>query len=281
MTRVGRAIVGVALAVTGIAAVAAPSASPRGAARAGVFYTSCSFSHRGPDDPIVLPGRPGRSHDHTFVGNVSTNAFSTARKLLAAGTTCDRTADDSAYWAPTLVVDGTPFLPTAATIYYRRKTLKPVRPFPDGLKMVAGDSHAISPQPRSITFWACGVIKSTFYSRELQAAGGVPRCRPPATLELHVNFPDCWNGRSLDSPDHKSHMAYSQRRRCDPAHPVAVPAISLVYRYPTIPAHALVFLSSGGAYSGHADFLAAWHEPALAELVRSCLDEYRDCGARV
>jgi hypothetical protein len=28
-------------------------------------------------------------------------------------------------------------------------------------------------------------------------------------LELHVNFPDCWDDRPLDRPDHHSHMAYS------------------------------------------------------------------------
>jgi hypothetical protein len=29
-------------------------------------------------------------------------------------------------------------------------------------------------------------------------------------LQLDVIFPDCWDGRHLDSPDHKSHMAYSR-----------------------------------------------------------------------
>jgi Domain of unknown function (DUF1996) len=255
----------------------------------GSFVSSCSFSHRAPDDPIVFPRHPRWSHDHTFVGNVSTSAFSTLSSLRTAGTTCDRKADTAAYWAPTLLINGRPFLPPAATIYYRRKTLARVRPFPPGLKMIAGNSRATSPQSPKVTFWACGVIKSTFYSYNpfRPSAGsvsyssgpsGVPRCPPPARLELHVNFPDCWSGKRLDSPDHKSHMAYSAGGKCAPAHPVAMPAISLVYSYPTIPPGPVVVLSSGGRYSGHADFINAWDQSTLRKLVANCLNALRACG---
>src|SRR5438034_2889321 len=41
------------------------------------FVSGCRFSHRNTDDPIVFPGQPGKSHDHTFIGNDSTDAFST------------------------------------------------------------------------------------------------------------------------------------------------------------------------------------------------------------
>ena len=40
------------------------------------FVSSCTFSHRAPDDPIVFFGQAGASHDHSFVGNTGTNAFS-------------------------------------------------------------------------------------------------------------------------------------------------------------------------------------------------------------
>ena len=35
------------------------------------FRLTCGPSHMAMDDPIVYPGQPGRSHHHTFVGNVS------------------------------------------------------------------------------------------------------------------------------------------------------------------------------------------------------------------
>ena len=110
-----------------------------------------------PDDPIVYPGQPGKSHDHTFVGNTSTNASSTLASLRAAGTTCHLQADKAAYWMPTLIVDGQPVTPLGATIYYRRNTMARVHAFPAGLEMIAGDSKAITPQDMKITFWNCGV----------------------------------------------------------------------------------------------------------------------------
>ncbi len=104
----------------------------------------CGFSHRGPDDPIVLPRQPGFSHDHTFVGNDSTNAFSTPAQLRIAGTTCRRTGDKAAYWMPTLFVGGQAMTPATAIAYYRRLVRTPLRPFPAGLQIVAGNSHATS-----------------------------------------------------------------------------------------------------------------------------------------
>jgi len=237
------------------------------------FVSACRFSHRAPDDPIVSPGQPGASHDHSFVGNRSTNAFSTLDSLLGAGTTCRRAGETAAYWMPTLLVAGKPVAPVGATIYYRRHSLDRVEPFPQGLKMVAGSAHAMSPQGRRITFWNCGAMAG------IPPSSTVPTC--PAGrgsyLRLHVSFPDCWDGRSLDSADHASHMAYSMRGRCAASHPVAVPAIALIYRYP-VAGGPDVELSSGGQYSGHADFFNAWEKGALNHLVNSCLNALHHCG---
>jgi hypothetical protein len=255
------------------------------------FVSTCAFSHMSNDDPIVWPGRPGYSHDHTFVGNDTTNAFSTAARLRGARTSCSLTGDTAAYWAPTLYVDGRPLPPAMATIYYRRLTIAPVRPFPPGLKMVAGDSHALRPQSHAVTYWDCGLIKTTFYAPMLRRdAGGaaagpaesstIPSCPVKTQLQLHVNFPECWDGRHLDSPDHKSHMAYAVAGRCPRSHPVALPGISLVYRYPAtvIGTGRTVILASGGQLTGHADFINAWQQRDLAALVRRCLNRYAYCA---
>src|SRR5918999_702294 len=90
------------------------------AGRRGVnFVGACRFSHRAPDDPIVFPGKAGASHDHSFVGNRTTDAFSTYASLRAGGTSCRRQADTAAYWVPTLYQGATAVLPLGATIYYR------------------------------------------------------------------------------------------------------------------------------------------------------------------
>jgi hypothetical protein len=263
-----------------------------GGTGAAFFVSTCSFSHMSTDDPIVWPGRPGYSHNHTFVGNVSTNAFSTLSSLRASGTSCTPSSDTAAYWAPTLYADSRPVAPSNATIYYRRLTTAPVRPFPAGLRMVAGDSHATSAQSTKVTFWNCASIKETFYSVDFRrlpdpsalvsASSTVPRCSTMATtLELQVNFPECWDGRHLDSRDHKSHMAYAVDGRCPPSHPVPLPAISLVYHYPAnlLSGASHVILSSGGQHSGHADFINSWNERALSELVKTCLNARAYCAA--
>jgi hypothetical protein len=271
--------------VLGLLAALVPagaSGGPAAPAATGSFVSLCAFSHRAADDPIVLPGRPGTSHDHTFVGNVSTDADSTLASLRAARTSCVRRGDTAAYWAPTLLLDGAPVVPAGAAIYYVRETRARVRPFPLGLRMVAGDAHAGGPQSANVTFWDCGLIKTTFYGRLARAGeravvpSPIPQCPVATRLQLHVNFPDCWDGRRLDSVDHRRHMAYSRAGACPRAHPVAVPAISLIYQYPPLAAGALA-LSSGGVFSGHADFVNAWSESALSKLVARCLNRGRVC----
>jgi hypothetical protein len=252
---------------------AARPAAPNLRALQGVnFVGSCTFSHMNMDDPIVSPGQPGASHDHSFVGNTTTDAFSTLPSLRAGATTCKRHGETAAYWMPTLMLNGQMVAPSGATIYYRRKTLAPVRAFPAGFKMIAGDRHATSPQGLKLTFWNCGA------SSTVPASTEVPTCPNAAGqgLRLHVNFPNCWDGQHLDSADHQSHMAYAVRGSCPANHPVALPAISVIFRYP-ITGGAGVTLSSGGQYSAHADFFNAWRQGALRSLVNGCLNALRHC----
>jgi hypothetical protein len=253
---------------------AARPAAPSLRALQGVnFVGSCAFSHMNMDDPIVYPGQPGASHDHSFVGNTTTNAFSTLRTLRAGSSTCRRGGETAAYWMPTLLLNGQMVTPIGATIYYRRKTLARVRAFPAGFKMIAGDRSSSSPQGMQITFWNCGAAAAVPSSTE------VPMCPNTGaqSLRLHVNFPSCWDGADLDSADHKSHVAYPVRGACPASHPVAVPAISLIYRYP-ITGGSGVTLSSGGRYSAHADFFNAWRQGRLVSLVNNCLNALRHCG---
>ena len=115
-----------------VLAAAAPAFAATGPANRAYFFSGCAYSHHAPNDPIVYPREPGFSHDHTFVGNVSTNAFSTLASLRAAKSTCYLYGDTAAYWAPTLYVNGSPVFPRTAAIYYRRDTNARVRPFPPG-----------------------------------------------------------------------------------------------------------------------------------------------------
>jgi hypothetical protein len=227
------------------------------------------------DDPIVYPGQPGASHDHSFVGNVSTDAFSTLQTLRGAATTCRRQGETAAYWMPTLYVSGAMVHPMGATIYYRRRSMTGrIRAFPAGFKIVAGDKSATAPQGFQVTYWNCGAQAG------VPPSSTVPSCPEGRGngLRLHVRFPSCWDGKNLDSADHKSHMAYATGRRgCPASHPVAVPAIELIYRYP-IAGGPNVTLASGGQFSAHGDFFNAWNQGVLTRLVNQCLNALRHCG---
>jgi Domain of unknown function (DUF1996) len=241
----------------------APDAASRPAARnfpGGPYFTVvCGFSHRNNDDPILFPGKPGRSHNHTFIGNRVVDASTTAASLRDGTTTCDLDLDSSTYWVPTVYVGREPVTPLAAVVYYTNRTSGSVVAPPAGLKMLAGNPFAKRPQAKGIASWSCGGV------------GGTPRfaaisaCAQDDALELNVLFPNCWNGRQTDSANHKRHMAYSSPAgRCPASHPVRLPTITLVLLYPPIPRGAQ---PSSGKFSAHADFINGWDQNELARLV--------------
>jgi hypothetical protein len=277
----------------------ATGSQPRVKLHGNNFYANCRFSHTGNDDPIVYPGKPGRSHPHTFFGNESTDAISTQASLRDAGTTCKPATDRSAYWVPTLYDGSRELRPSKGQFYFNLRGYDQMHPFPPGLRVVAGDAHATRPQSAVVTYWACGAhggVRSAPLARvprncadvPVEARAGYfkpcPTCgtqvlTPSADvkthLELHVNFPDCWDGRHLDSPDHHSHMAYSRNYVCPASHPVKVPLIRLTIGYPTTGGRK-IHLASGGQLTGHADFINVWEPRVLAKLVEECFHD-RPC----
>jgi hypothetical protein len=223
------------------------------------FNLACGFSHQNNDDPIRFPEQPGRSHNHTYIGNRTVNAFSTPATLRQRGeSTCEVDDDRSTYWVPTLYAGTRPVVPYAGIVYYVRLTSQRVSSFPADLKMVAGNPTARRAQQPNIASWGCGGIGTS------KRSATVPACKRDDTLELRVRFPDCWNGRTSDSADHKSHMAYAVAGRCPSSHPVAVPTLLVVLLYPPVPKTAIL---SSGRFATHADFMNGWDANALQKLV--------------
>ena len=195
----------------------------------------------------------------------ATGRFGIRSYTHAADRTNER-ADRSAYWAPTLHVAGRAVEPLALIATHTRRTVRPVDPFPAGLKVVAGDANARTAQSSRVTSWSCAVTPGA-------RSSAIPSCSETRRggLRLHVSFPDCWDGKRLDSADHKSHMAYSSHAACPRSHPVAVPALSLVVHY-AVSGRRDAELASGGQFSGHADFLNAWNQAELASWVKRYLN---------
>ena len=258
-------------AVASLLAVLTPAASARSSDHGASFAVRCDFSHRAPDDPIVHPGMPGMAHSHDFFGNTSTSADSTHDSLLGQETTCTRPEDTAAYWLPTVSWGGVEVDSNRAVFYYRAggKDHKKVKPFPAGLKIIAGNEKRVT--------WRCG---------RLDNGGGSQN--PPSgcdngELGVRVIFPDCLdvarNGEPLldNERDHRSHMAYSRRIdgrvRCPRSHPRPVPVLTMNVTFDLPEPSGQVTLSSGGASTMHADFFNAWDQEELDRLVVNCINK--------
>ena len=61
----------------------------------------------------------------------------------------------------------------------------------------------------------------------------------PQGIRASIVFPSCWDGKNLDSPDHRSHMAYSPdgavlaSATCPTTHPIRVPQLMYEMQWDT------------------------------------------------
>jgi uncharacterized protein DUF1996 len=225
----------------------------------GPYYAiGCSFSHRNNDDPVVFPGQTGRSHNHTYVGNRSVDASTTPASLVGGRSTCESEGDSSAYWMPTLFVGQNDVTPLTTIVYYVNRSQQRISAPPRGLVMIAGSADARSRQPKGIVAWSCGAVGGR------PRFATIPACREDQMLQLQATFPNCWDGRRLDSADHKQHLKYSSRGLCPASHPVAMPQIILIALYPPVPLGSQV---ASGRFAAHADFMNGWDQAVLEQLV--------------
>jgi Domain of unknown function (DUF1996) len=285
-----RFVVGVALVVASVLCVAVFlfASRPVHADIDSVFNVNCPISHFASDDPIVFPGQAGASHRHAFYANISTGAHSTTESLLASPSTCERgfdIVDRSSYWVPTLyrvLPGGTKEEVHLSgddqhlSAYYRRAggvDGDKIQPFPKGLRMLTGDPKATSPQSTQVVSWRC-------HGNTAPNVSHIPSCGPDEFLQAEISFPDCWDGKNLDSANHRSHMASSQgeQGKCPASHPVKVPQVLFEISFKMSYVQGAQYeLSSGGQYSMHADFFAAWDDRFQSALVNSCLNAYEFC----
>jgi len=283
----------VAIAViSGAAAVAAAAvaSSPKpgkivaAAAGRGFFRSRCDYSHTRPDDPILMPGKPGMSMVHDFFGNTSTTADSTAAGLRAAThTSCLAPGDTSAYWVPALYQHGTRVVPDRALVYYRDAGRKAatIQTLPPGLQMIAGDEAAMAPQSTKVAYWNCGARANVRKSALPPAS-----CPAGSQLVLSLVFPDCWNGHTLAGAS-RQNVAYAVGggSGCPSGYPVAIPQVVIHVHYPISRGDGLTLSMGPSAntmphsiYTAHADLFNAWDPNVLASLVERCDGGHLLCG---
>lgn len=285
----------------------APSAAPD---VVGAFRLICAPSHLSYDDPLVYPGQPGRSHLHQFFGNDKANASSTYRSLRTAGeSTCGDMLNRSAYWMPALLNGlGQVVQPDFATVYYKRHPAndpvcqegKGCVGLPRGLRYIFGRTHSGGAYANSRTDginFTCDAPGSKGYDTFSEMAA---ECPTPYRIGVQIGAPQCWNGRELDTPDHRSHMAYTVyvngKELCPTTHPYRTPTFHFIVWYTTdntldrsgVTAYnpKQWYFSSDRPEGGtpmpsgstvHADWFGAWNDEVLKRWLTGCIDALRSC----
>jgi len=265
------------------------------------------------DDPIVYPGQPGKSHLHQFFGNTKADAFSDYTSLRTTGeSSCSNIMNRSAYWMPAMM-DGKGFVvpPDYVTIYYKRrpktdpectKAGKACVDLPRGLKFIFGANMLDMAAPKTgggyFNCQGTGAVAGHYPS----IVDAAKNCPIGAQLGAIISAPECWNGVDLDSPDHRSHVAYMKRdvasgqMRCPTTHPYIIATFTMGAWYTTD-----ATLDRSGVWDGtfnswhlssdnmpgmpmkpgttfHTDWFGAWNDTVLARWHLGCINKLLNCS---
>lgn len=100
-------------------------------------------------------------------------------------------------------------------------------------------------------------------------------------LRLELMFPSCWNGKDVDSPDHKSHVAYPDlvmEGTCPEGYETQL--VSLFYEtiwntYAFKDVDGYFALANGDptGFGYHGDFMFGWEDGILQQAVDTCTSE--------
>ena len=220
-----------------------------------------------------MPGQPGKSHLHQFIGNTAANANSTYQSLrTTGGSTCDNRSmpvalNRSSYWMPAMLDgEGNAVRPDYALVYYKRVPLSSpacgapdathigyCTDMPNGIRFIFGYNMATMTggpmQPgwdRDGETFTCEVrhsggeqaVPGIYHSiAEVVAAG----CPAGSFLKISITPPTCWDGKNLDVPDHRSHVVYATgpmvatagERSCPVTHPYYLPNLAYQWYFTT------------------------------------------------
>lgn len=280
----------------------------------GAFRFICNAGQLLSDDPIAYPGQPGRSHLHQFFGNMGANASSTYSSLRQNGaSSCMSPLNRSAYWMPAMLDGkGNVVRPDYVSVYYKRRPLSDPKcsltsgdpqaegnciSLPNGLRFIFGYNMANpADTPTGAAYFNCMGSTSTpgHYSTITAAMANCPTKPNPDgsfnKLGALINAPTCWDGKNLDSANHRSHVAYQSYgnwgyAKCPSTHPFVIPGFTMGVWYTVDENLGTWQLSSDAMMPGaapgstfHADWFGAWDNGVQAMWMDNCINKKLSCS---
>ncbi|WP_431046404.1 DUF1996 domain-containing protein [Streptomyces sp. P1-3] len=269
----------------------------RDGASTGTFTSACGRNENGhfnPDNVIVAPGvSNGAHHMHDYVGNESTDAFSTDESLAASGTTCDNGDQSTYYWPVLRLRDGQRerdadapgggqdanvgriLTPDEVTITFQGSPVGEVTAMPRFLRIITGDAKAFTNGPGNANAsWSC----TGFENRQLKDK--YPLCPEGSKVVRTFAFQNCWDGRNTDSANHRTHVAFAEADGSCGNGFRAIPQLvqRIVY---DVPQGTLFAVDSfpeqlHKPVTDHGDFINVMPDRLMAEAV-DCVNDGREC----
>jgi hypothetical protein len=170
--------------------------------------------------------------------------------------------------------------PAAVTIEYRGNATGKVVPMPKFLRALTGDAKPTSRGPANArASWTC----SGFGDRR---SDKYPICPEGSKVMRVQDFPGCWDGKNIDSANHRSHLAFADATSgACPAGFVAIPQlrISISYAIPrAVQLKGQFALDSfpeenHNPFSDHNDFVNVNSDRTM-RTIASCLNTGRRCA---
>jgi hypothetical protein len=268
----------------------------------GTFRTSCEFSHFAYDDPLVHPNKPGAAHLHMFWGNTDVNAYSTYNTLKDSGSsTCNgQELNRTGYWAPAMFdAQGNVRIPERVIIYYKGYGLAQGNSevYPPKAAMVINDIVHRTPDANGGTLEMNFYCTNQFRGVRSPASLTIPNCKDDGSipfrrvLEMHVKFPNCWNGLDAANPKNWVLARFGSwfYSNCVADGNKTFPNIHYIIAYPLEPGESTAgwYLASDvdpttrqrtktGGSSVHADWWGGWHPGINKEWIDNCVNLKKD-----
>ncbi|MGW8063723.1 DUF1996 domain-containing protein [Streptomyces ziwulingensis] len=283
-------------------------ASRRQNASRGSFTTSCGVNAEGlfnSDNIIAAPGvGNGAHHFHDYVGNQGNNALASDEDLAAADTSCADQGDKSSYYWPVLRLQngtverdaespgggiegnaGEIVTPAEVTLTFEGNERGEVAEMPRLLRIITGDAKAfVNGDANANASWSC----TGFEDRQLKDK--YPLCPSGSDVVRTFTFQSCWDGRNIDSANHRTHVAFAAADgRCpDGFRPIPrlvqrvvydVDAPSLQDGGETVPLFAVDSFPEQlhKPVTDHSDFINVFDEDLMREMT-DCINSGRECG---